>query len=211
MNEMRNRAKDNFPMVLVTLLSILQALALELLWGQVHQHPEFYELSWTAVLGWMRVTAVLAGILVIWLVYASNAMRFRWVPSTMDSVYPFLVGILQFVMIDSLGPEHVGRWLLILAVIFALMTWLSQSDLKRARADGENAVYFDGIPPARWTDFIPAMVTIVFLAVSGLLVWERGDEGWVARIAVTYALVALLYQLYLTDKFWRRSMGAGRD
>ncbi|MFT5693100.1 MAG: hypothetical protein ACI92E_002436, partial [Oceanicoccus sp.] len=33
MSIIRDRAKNNFPMVLLTLLSIVQALAFELLWG----------------------------------------------------------------------------------------------------------------------------------------------------------------------------------
>lgn len=33
-----SRAKNNFPMVLLTLLSIVQALAFELLWDEVRNH-----------------------------------------------------------------------------------------------------------------------------------------------------------------------------
>ena len=211
MSLIRERAKNNFPMVLLTLLSIVQALALELLWSQIHEHPEFYEVSWVAVTGWMRVIATFVGILVIWLIYATNSMRFRWVPSTTDSIFPFLIGIIQFIMIDNLGPQDLGRWLIALAVIFALMSWVSQLDLKRARSDGDNAEYFDGLSPAAFKDFLPAVLTVSAITLFGLLTWQDGDVGWLARAAVAFVVVALVYQMYLTDLFWRRSMKRGGD
>lgn len=209
MSVIRDRAKNNFPMVLLTLLSIVQALALELLWNQIHVHTEFYTLSWIAVTGWMRILATLIGILSIWLVYATNSMRFRWVPSTADSFFPFLVGVIQFIMIDNLGPEDLGRWLLALATIFGLMTWVSQLDQKRARRDPDNSEYFESVTPATLKNFVPALVTVSMLAVSAVIVWQQGDAGWFARVAVMFALIALLYQTYLTDMFWKRSMMLG--
>ncbi len=206
MSILRDRAKNNFPMVLLTLLSIVQALALELLWGEVHEHPEFYQLSWVAVTGWLRVMSTFIGIIVIWLVYATNSMRFRWVPSTTDSIFPFVVGVVQFTMIDNLGPADLGRWLVSLAVIFGLMTWVAQLDLSRARQDEENAEYFKGIPPASRRDFLPALLTVAAIAISGMIVWQDGDVGWFARVAVVFAFTALVYQMYLTDVFWKRSM-----
>jgi hypothetical protein len=206
MNILRDRAKNNFPMVLLTLLSIVQALALELLWGEVHDHPEFYQLSWVAVTGWLRVITTFLGIIVIWLVYATNSMRFRWVPSTTDSIFPFVVGVVQFIMIDNLGSTDLGRWLVSLALIFGLMTWVSQLDLSRARRDEENAEYFKDIPPASKRDFMPALLTVATITICGMIVWQDGDVGWFARVAVVFAFIALVYQMYLTDMFWKRSM-----
>lgn len=43
MQTIRERTKEHFPSVLVTLLSIFQALALELLWGRVRESPYLFE------------------------------------------------------------------------------------------------------------------------------------------------------------------------
>ena len=59
MNTIRIRAKDQLPMVLLTLLSIVQALALELLWGYVSSETYLYESSWLALIGWLEVAATL--------------------------------------------------------------------------------------------------------------------------------------------------------
>jgi hypothetical protein len=40
-------------MVLLTLLSIVQALALELLWSHVRESGYLFDTSWTALLTWM--------------------------------------------------------------------------------------------------------------------------------------------------------------
>jgi len=87
-NTMRKRAKEHFPTVLLTLLSIVQALALELLWSHLRESPYLFELSWITAISWMQILATFLGLVLIWVVYANNVMRFRWVPVTSESVYP---------------------------------------------------------------------------------------------------------------------------
>ena len=206
MSVIRDRAKNNFPMVLLTLLSIVQALALELLWEQLHLHSELYELTFASIMGWMQVTATLIGILLIWLSYATNAMRFRWVPSASDSVFPFFIGIVQFIMIDNLGVTTLGVWMMCLASIFAAMTWISHHDLRRARRDPENDEFFVGVKPATLSDHVPAIFAILLLGFIGLLLYLTSYSGWFSLAAVSFALVMLCFQMYLTNKFWERSM-----
>ena len=86
MESIRNRAKDRFPTVLLTLLSIVQALGLELLWEQARHRPELYEPGSLAIVGWLQITATLTVIILIWLAYAGMVLRFRWTPTTADSL-----------------------------------------------------------------------------------------------------------------------------
>ena len=123
MNAMRDRAKEHFPTVLLTLLSIVQALALELLWSHLRESEYLFAFSWPAFISWIQITATLLGLVLIWVVYASNVMRFRWVPVTSDSVYPFLIGLLEFMLIETLGPDEIGQWLILMSVIFGMMVW----------------------------------------------------------------------------------------
>ena len=122
MSSIRNRAKDHFPMVLLTLLSIVQALALELLWSQVREtYAAYQEVSLVATTWWIQVAATFLGLVLIWVVYAANAMRFRWVPATSDSVYPFLIGVIEFMLVEALEPGRTGLWLVLIATVFAMM------------------------------------------------------------------------------------------
>ena len=115
MEMIRNRATDLFPSVLLTVLSMIQALALELLWTRMRESPYLWSGGWDALLGWSQVAAMLLGFLVVWLFYVSTVMRFRWLPSLQDSVVPFGIGILEFTLIDLMGPDSLGPWFYVMA------------------------------------------------------------------------------------------------
>lgn len=133
MNLIRNRAKEHFPSVLLTLLSIVQALALELLWEHIQEHSYLMEWSWSTFVSWLQIATTLFGIILIWVAYASNALRFRWVPSTIDSVYPFIIGLLEFTQIAVMGPGMVGQWTVLMAAMYGLMVMVSHFTMRRAR------------------------------------------------------------------------------
>lgn len=191
---------------MLTLLSIVQALALELLWSYVHESKMLFVLSWDALLTWIQVATNFLGIIVIWIVYAGTAMRFRWVPTTSDSVYPFVVGALEFVLIEVLAPEHMGLWFLCLGLIFGLMTWVTYMQMRRARFDSENDVFFSRVDPATLKDFYPAIAIVCGAFVAGTYLQVSGDRGIVALIAALLALAVLVRQLILTMSFWELSV-----
>ncbi|MEM9620930.1 MAG: hypothetical protein AAF993_04725 [Pseudomonadota bacterium] len=204
-NQISQRAKANFPTVLLTLLSIVQALALELMWAHLSEQTYLYSWSFIAVLSWLQIGTTLIGILLIWQIYSSLVMRFSWVPSTVDSVFPFLVGIVEFAQINALGPDSIGLWFIILGILFAGMAWISQVSMLRARRDGDNAEFFAQQSPATFTDHLFAFIPVVFLLGIGVLIWWRGDQGWLAFIAVVCAAGMLVYQFYMNHHFTQRS------
>ncbi len=206
MKIIRNRAKEQLPMVLLTLLSIVQALALELLWSDVRASAYLFEMTWTAMLTWIQIGTSFLGIVVIWLVYASTAMRFRWVPTTGDSVYPFIIGLLEFILIETLAPEYMGLWFVCMAMIFGLMTWISHRTMRRARLDGENDEYFASLTPATARDFIPAVVIVFVLVLAGTYLGVTGDRGMVALVAVLLAFAGLVRQLIIAARFAEMSV-----
>ena len=201
MKIIRDRAKEHLPMVLLTLLSIVQALALELLWSHVRESAYLFEMTWTAMLTWIQIGTSFLGIVVIWLVYASTAMRFRWVPTTGDSVYPFIIGLLEFILIETLAPKYMGLWFGCLAIIFGLMTWISHRTMRRARLDGENDEFFANLAPATARDFIPAFVIVFVLVLAGTYLAISGDRGMVALVAVLIAFAGLVRQLIFAARF----------
>ncbi len=206
MKIIRNRAKEQLPMVLLTLLSIVQALALELLWSHVRESAYLFEMTWTAILTWIQIGTSFLGIVVIWLVYASTAMRFRWVPTTGDSVYPFIIGLLEFILIETLAPEYMGLWFVCMAMIFGLMTWISHRTMRRARLDGENDEFFASLTPATARDFIPAFVIVFVLILAGTYLGVTGDRGMVALVAVLLAFAGLVRQLIIAARFAEMSV-----
>ena len=206
MKIIRDRAKEHLPMVLLTLLSIVQALALELLWSHVREAAYLFEMTWTAMLTWIQVGSSFLGIVVIWLVYASTAMRFRWVPTTGDSVYPFVIGLLEFILVETLAPEYMGLWFGCLAIIFGLMTWISHRTMRRARLDGDNEEFFADLAPATARDFLPAFVIVFVLVLAGTYLAITGDRGIVALVAVLIAFAGLVRQLIFAARFAEMSI-----
>jgi hypothetical protein len=193
-------------MVLLTLLSIVQALALELLWSHVRDSAYLFDMSWTALLTWIQIGTSFLGIIVIWIVYASTAMRFRWVPTISDSVYPFVVGLLEFILIETLAPALMAWWFTCLALIFATMTWVSHMTMRRARLDGENDEFFANLEPATPRDFFPAISIILGFILVAFYLSASGERGNLALLAVSAAFVVLVRQMIVAARFWNLSI-----
>jgi len=207
MSAIRDRTKEQFPMVLLTLLSIVQALALELLWSHVRESDYLLELSWTTINAWIQISTTFLGLVLIWIIFASSAMRFRWVPVTSDSVYPFLIGVLEFTMVEVLGPGESGRWLLVNAVLFGVMVRVSHKTMRRARLDPDNAVFFSNLAPATTRDFIPRIVVVAGMAAAGIYL-EINDGDRVFETAALLGTGAVLsWQFYTSTHYWTLSIG----
>lgn len=204
-NQIRRRAKANFPTVLLTLLSIMQALGLELMWTHVNEHPYLYQYSFIAVLSWLQIVATLLGILLIWLIYSDLVLRLSWVPTTTDAIFPFAVGILEFIQISTLGPATIGPWFMILAVLFSAMAWISHVTMKRARLDSDNAEFFKNISPATWRDHVVTGIPVAMLLIVGITVFMLHNQGWFALITLVLAIGLLSYQIRMNHVFTKRS------
>jgi hypothetical protein len=211
MQTISERAKEHFPSVLLTLLSIIQALALELLWNRVHAHDYFWDGGMTAVVGWTQAAVLLLGVFQVWLFYTSIVLRFRWVPAVQDSVLPFAIGILEFSLVDLMGPDTLPLWLVAFALIFAVSIFASQSVFRRARLDPDNQAFFDATPPVGRRDLVQPVAAVAGLLLLALIVWINGGWGWVSLIALLATGGALAHQAEIVRRFWNQSISLEAD
>ncbi len=207
MKLMRDRAKAHFPMLLATLLSIVQALALELLWSHTAGGTVAFELTTQSITTIIQLFTTFLVIVLIWVMFASAMMRFQWVPSTIESVYPFILGIIEFMSIKSLGASHPGIWLLLMGVLFAVMIRILHTISRKARHDGGNSEFFDRFKPATWRDFRRTFVMVGTLGILGTAVWLTQADGVFALIAVSVAAAIYCFQFSETARFWDESIG----
>ena len=207
MESMRNRAKDMFPMVLLTLLSIVQALALEFLWDHTRNRTDLFELSVSVIPGWLQIAATFNIIIIIWLMYAGLLMRFRWTPTTADSIFPFLVGMIQFLMIDLMGSENFALWIIILALAFGALVAIDHMAMRRARKDEANHEFFCRYSPATIRDFVPQIILVVVLLAAGGWIGLTNHHGWFTVSVLVGIFVGLGYETHRTASFWKISMG----
>lgn len=211
MNIIRQRAQEHFPTVLLTLLSIVQALALELLWEHIQETEYLFQLTRAAVVSWVLISTTLFGIILIWVAYASNAMRFRWTPTTADSVYPFIIGLLEFIQIEMLAPGMLGQWVVIMAIIFATMVLITHLTMRGARLSGDNGDFFEGVRPATLKDFYPQIAIILLLLGGGVYVWVSANNGIVSYLLIAASFALLLWQYISATKFWNSSVQEGEE
>jgi hypothetical protein len=207
LSEIRKRAKDHFPSVLLTFLSIIQALAVELWWSSMRESDYLWNGGWDAWVGWAQCLAVLLGILEIWLVYTSLVMRFIWLPGFQDSVFPFVIGIIEFSMVELMGPEHIPAWMCLIGLIFVLMVGSNHQTFVKARREPENADHFRTVRPATTDDFIAPALTIASIFAMALMLQITGNQTWLAFGCIALCSGILAYQVEDSRRFWNKSMG----
>jgi hypothetical protein len=203
----RERAKSRFPSVLLTLLSIIQALALEVLWSNLSGSDHLWAGGLGAAVGWLQVSAVFGGIVVVWLFYSSLVMRLVWVPSIRDSILPFIIGGAEFLMAEMLSPELRHLWFFLFAGIFGLSAWTSSTTFAMAKRDPDNAGLWDDFDPYSTGALVGPIGVVGLLAAAGVGVWIWGATGLVALVAVGFANFALILQILAIRYFWNRSLG----
>ena len=207
MDTIKNRARKQFPAVLLTLLSIVQAIALESLWNKVVSHPELFAPTLQALQIWLQFTISLGVIILLWLTYVGLTLRFRWTPAFSDSVLPFLIGLVEFLLIELIEPGKLGLWMLTLALVAVLSITIDFRLMRRARRDPDNREFFDSVLPATWRDFIPQVLAVTFAIGAGL--WLIVDEThiWFSVLTLLVALAAVLQNAFLQASYWRKTIG----
>ena len=207
MKQIRDRARDSFPSVLLTLLSIVQAIALETLWEASRHRTDLFDPSWLSMISWLQLAATFFGIIFIWLSYVGLVMRFRITPELGDLIIPFFVGLFEFLLIEMTNPGRLGEWFVVLSVTAAMVTFFTHKLFKRARRDPANQVFFSIIQPATWRDHSERLLPATLSALAGIWIWQSGQTGWFALLAILFVWLSLFYQIWLSAKWWRISMG----
>ncbi|MGB0261674.1 MAG: hypothetical protein ACPGCY_02625 [Henriciella sp.] len=208
MSDIRNRVKDRFPTILVSLLSILQATAFSLLWTHDIDtiRPDAFSPGMLASLWQIAATVLL--LIIIWIVYCVNIMRFVWLPTLLDSIFPFAIGLTEFMMIEYMNLDRLGWWLLFGALLNLLTAWSAQNTLVKARQDPGNARYFADIQPATWRNFIHDGFSIGAMTALAIYLIIRPDSQiaiWAALIFITAIIATVFNNL---NKYWGSAMSA---
>jgi len=203
MSNLRERAQEHFPAVLLTLISIIQALALELLWGKITGTESLWQADMVALVDWAMVSVTFLGILQIWIMYSCMVMGFVWLPGLRDSIFPFIMGLQQFMLVSLIGTEYEGLWLLVLASIFLSANIITHLSFKRARQEPANELFFRDRKPATLKDFRWAGSVILVLTVLGTVSTIIDSGSLLLLAAMTLSNIVLLVQIFAVRRLWR--------
>ncbi|MBE9540505.1 MAG: hypothetical protein IMF06_15590 [Proteobacteria bacterium] len=119
-----------------------------------------------------------------------------------DTITPFIIGLLEFAMVDLMGPETLGPWFLVLAAVFTVSIGASHLVMRRARRDSANDYFFGQVARASWRDYAGSIVVVLLLALCGVALWVSGRGDALAAAALLFALVALIVQLMAIHRYW---------
>jgi len=203
-----DRAKELLPTIILTILSMVQALALELFWSRIEGSNFLWQGDLDAVVGWLQLSAMLVGILLIWVLYVSFVLRFSWLPALEDTLIPFLIGLLEFAMIDAMRPNFLGLWFVLLAALFAVVTLGSHLMMRQARQEPANDYFFSQVNTASWRDYIATIVVVTLFCIFGLVLWLYDNPGLMSIIALLIAIAALSYRFVQAKRYWMHSLAA---
>jgi hypothetical protein len=207
MSDQANRVRNLMPTIILTVLSMIQALALELYWNQLVEADFLWTGGWIAVVGWLQFAAMFFGIMLIWLLYVSLVLRFNWLPSLEDTLVPFLIGLLEFGLIDLTHPDLVGPWLMLFAAVFVVAVFTTHTINRRARSDPDNNYFFSQYDPTGWRDYRESAATVLSMGLLGTILWQYPGLHWLAILALLLTMVALGYQYLQARRFWLHSVG----
>lgn len=205
MEFIRERAVGMLPSVMLTALSMVQAIAIELLWSRLWETPALWVWGWEGAVAWSQSVTCFVGFLLIWLLYVTMVVQFRWVPSVRDMIVPFLIGVLEFSWIAAASPSRIGIWFAICGLLFLISFLSSQSTAVRARHDPRNREIFEGVEPRTWRDHVwPLVPAGVLLSLSVLFFLTDSHAGF-ALAAVLIALGFILNRMWILRRWWNNA------
>ena len=202
MTDNQDRARDMLPTVVITVLSMIQALALELYWTRFSESDYLWQWGWDGAIGWLQFIVMLLGIIQIWLFYVSGVLRFTWLPTMEDTTMPFIIGLLEFAMVDLIGPEYTGPWFLALAAVFAVSVGASHLIMRRARKDPNNDYFFAHVERAKLSDYVASFTAVGIISLAGIMICLFDVPPSITVVALFFALAALLYQMKSIHTYW---------
>ena len=191
--------------MLLTLLSILQAIALDMLWSKSIAQMGPIELTPLYITAVLQALATLLILIMVWTSFVSLLMRFVWIPSMLDTALPFLVGILQFALIEHARPDRLGEWFILQSALILVITYVTHIYYKKARLDPENSEFFKSLSPATWRDMIPEFVWAFVAFVVGMAILMLDIDGWLKCATIVVVVSALAHFVIQQNKFWIKS------
>lgn len=202
---LHHRLNDAFTPTYLTILSIIQAVALTDLATVVAAEYRHF-----TVVHWLLALLTFGVLIIVWNVYTIQGTVWRWIPDVRDAAMPFMVGALEL-FLDHTIVLGMSIWLLGLAGITtmgAVGAWYMHW---RAREAGNSqllrylrrhhlvfALYYAG-----------GAVLLLLLAGANLVgSWEAGEWGQ-GVLAVSPALLVGVYlggAVIISHLYWRKAI-----
>jgi hypothetical protein len=212
-----SRIKGSFTPIYLTILSIIQAVALgELAKVVADGYPEFTTVQWSLVL----LTFLI--LIIIWSHVTTDAMSWVWIPDLRDSVIPFLLGAFELyqahAIVVGLSPWLFG---MVAGAALAVLEFFHVGRQVRLEADDAEALRL--FRRRTWSDLLQGVGGMVLFFAMGMATIATGVTGtanepslgvfgaalpWVAVLLTGLWLGAYLLRTML---YWRALVALARS
>ncbi len=183
---LEDRIKEQFPGLIVTLLSVLIGLALSDLVEVARARMTFWPLDLTTLRTWGQVFAMGSCCFAVWIIFAHMGVSRLRIPTLADSVTVFVIPLAILIGNSLVGLNESWPWFYFASIylLISLVTWvwqvhiaLAESELasfaRLTRLQGPLSVIYFGIPfyaGAGWADshrlVSPAIETLVAMSAG---------------------------------------------
>ena len=200
--DVRRQAMRNFSGFYLTLISIIQSLALTSLLADVG-HPAEPFAEPFSVAAWTQALTVGLLIVYVWHEYVVGLVTLRWVISIVDSMIPMCFGATEFLMIKSLNSTNWFLWtgvFLSISVLAYLNMYWRASEERRNR----------NVLEAQGRYKVGSLVIVVSLAIVALGVWTCTPSRSAAadrRVSVFLLLGGVVLFGIVRWRLWRQLVG----
>ena len=211
--ELYRRLKDSFGPTYLTVLSIIQGVALSALAAVVAREYAHFTL-----VNWVLVVMTFCVLVVTWNVYTAQSVMWDWIPDLRDSTLPFVVGAVEL-FLDYTLAASLTVWLLGLAVFAFVGALATQHIGWRAKDEPDNMALL-GILAAHhrlFSRFLAADGAL--LLVLGLIShmtgadaarWGHDGRGLLALCIALVTGVCFSGALYLAHTYLRKAVHYAR-
>jgi hypothetical protein len=186
----------------VTLVSVVQAIALEVLVSRLYAVGLEPSLAGDSVMVWLEVALLGQTIFYVWVSYTLLVTVAQWVLRFFDFAAAFAVGIFQFAAIGWIGPDTPRNFLIMIVIGFLTGSWISRSNTGAAARRPENAEVMTGFPHR----LVAGLLGVVgLLGLAGVIAGAGEPGRYPLAIALLAACNAVLFLALLTwFNWWQR-------
>jgi hypothetical protein len=187
---MRKKAElvgSHFPTIYLTVISLLQGIALSIIVPNFITYLDIVEDPWTHI-ELLPMVLMLVIIFIVWHHYAIGIFFLRWFPNIIDTIIPFVVSIGQFYLMSFLKIENsiteidVVSWtfgfaifLMIGSAAYFAAYWRIDADLFTNLMSKENAIIHRDTTKKY---FLLAGFSILFQGTFALVISLLHKEAW---------------------------------
>lgn len=205
----REKALTQFPAMYITLVSVVQAIALEVLISRWTEIRPTLTPEWSAAVIWLEILLLGQTVFYVWVSYTLLVTLAQWVFRVVDFGSAFGVGVIELVAIGWIGEGSTGAFLVVVGVGFVGGAIITHSNTGAAAGRAENVPVMALLPRGRVISLLGTVGVLGFLGAA-LHGWGGAGAMPVAVVLAGCNLVLAVAQLQWFG-WWRRALEPEED